>query len=41
MSKSHKAPPIIREPFSCQRDSLTIRGHVYRRETGVLPTIIV
>lgn len=41
MNKVHKGSPLIRQPFSCQRGSLIIRGHVYRRETGVLPAIII
>lgn len=32
---------VRREPFSCQRDGLTIRGHVFRKETGTLPAIII
>jgi pimeloyl-ACP methyl ester carboxylesterase len=41
-SNMNKAkPPITCEPFSCQRDNLTIRGHVFRRETEVLPAAIV
>jgi len=41
MNQLHKASSIICQPFSCQRDSLTIRGNVFRRETGVLPAIII
>jgi len=41
MEKAHKKQPIICQPFSCRRDSLTIRGHVFRRETGILPAIII
>jgi len=32
---------ITRQPFTCQRDNLNIRGYVFRRETGVLPAIII
>lgn len=32
---------IICQPFSCRRDNLTIRGHVFRRRTGSLPAIII
>lgn len=32
---------ILRQPFSCRRGSLTIRGHVYRKKTGILPAVII
>lgn len=32
---------ILRQPFSCQRDNLTIRGYMFRKETGILPAIII
>ncbi|AGI40040.1 alpha/beta hydrolase [Thermoclostridium stercorarium subsp. leptospartum DSM 9219] len=32
---------ILCRPFSCRRGNLTIRGHVFRKNTGVLPTIII
>lgn len=41
MSKMHKASSIICQPFSCQRGNLTIRGHMFRKETGILPAIII
>jgi len=41
MFKRHQSSSIKREPFSCQRGDLTIRGYVYRKESKVLPAIIV
>ena len=41
MSKVHKSYPIVRQPFSCRRDNLTIRGHVFRKDEGILPAIII
>lgn len=41
MNKRHKALPVSREPFSCQRGSLTIRGYVFRSEAGRLPAVII
>ncbi len=41
MSNMHKMPPVMCQPFSCQREALTIRGHVFRKETGVLPVVII
>lgn len=37
----HRASSTTCQPFSCQRENLTIRGHVYRRKTGILPAIII
>lgn len=37
----HKSSSITFQPFSCRRDDLTIRGHVFRKEAGVLPAIII
>lgn len=40
MKKDNKST-VIRQPFSCQRDNLTIRGYMFRKETGILPAIII
>ena len=37
----YQASSIVCQPFSCQRDNLTIRGHVFRKGSGHLPAIIV
>lgn len=41
MNKRHKALRVTGQPFSCRRDSLTIRGYVFRRESGRLPAVII
>lgn len=41
MNILHNRSVIIRQPFSCQRDSLTIRGRVFRKEVDILPAIII
>lgn len=41
MNRFHNLSPITCQPFSCQRENLTIRGHIYRKEAGILPAIII
>lgn len=40
-TKVHEDMEIARQPFSCQRGSLTIRGYVFRKKPGSLPAIII
>ena len=35
------APNIAKTPFSCTRDSLTIRGHIYRAAQPGKPPVII
>ena len=41
MIKPYKASSIICWPFSCRRDELSIRGYIFRKETGTLPAVIL